>query len=58
MGLVTLTALVGLLNNQLENQSNGPENISTTEIIHVMNKIKSLHTILYPPATFELTHIE
>ena len=52
--IVTLAALVGLLNNLLEKRSNGREKLSITEIVHVMNKIKSLHFVLYSPDTFEL----
>ena len=50
--LVTLTALVGLLNNLLEKQLNG-----LGESINVMNKIKSLHTVSYSPTIFFLHRV-
>ena len=53
--LVTLAALVGLLNNLLEKRSYGREKVSTTEIVDVMNKIKSVSTVLYFPSYFGAT---
>ena len=52
--VVTLAALVGLLNNILEKWLNDQKKVSTTEIVDVMNKIKSLHSVLYSPTILEL----